>query len=366
MLSNGRAISTNTPRSLLCTLAHFATLLAVLTLFPWSSNAAGTTATVSIAASNSLSMPPACTGINVVDQLKIQRPDLHREILAAAAKTSNANAILWKIEKPNLQPSYLFGTMHVTDPRVTTLSPNTKSALAGSNLIALELADLSAPKIGIAIQKSPGMLFYTDGSRLDKKLSKADFSIAQKTLKASGIPADTALVVKPWFAYVLLALPPCETKRAASGLKFLDAKLAKLGAARNIPVIGLETPIQQLRALASLSDAHQLELLKTSLRLLDRREDMFETLIQLYLSRRLAETMPLSNALSKIHGLKTTGTAAFINSMVVKRNYGMRDKSLPLLNKGGAFIAVGALHLSGKTGLVALFRRAGYKVSAIE
>lgn len=38
----------------------------------------------------------------------------------------------------------------------------------------------------------------------------------------------------------------------------------------------------------------------------------------------------------------------------------------PLLTQGGAFIAVGALHLPGKQGLVALLRQAGYAVTAVE
>ena len=42
------------------------------------------------------------------------------------------------------------------------------------------------------------------------------------------------------------------------------------------------------------------------------------------------------------------------------------DGSLPLLERGGAFIAVGGLHLAGKEGLVELFRAAGYTVTPIE
>ena len=45
--------------------------------------------------------------------------------------------------------------------------------------------------------------------------------------------------------------------------------------------------------------------------------------------------------------------------------YGESD-ALPLIEEGGAFIAVGALHLSGDTGLVALLRRTGYKVTPVD
>jgi uncharacterized protein YbaP (TraB family) len=39
---------------------------------------------------------------------------------------------------------------------------------------------------------------------------------------------------------------------------------------------------------------------------------------------------------------------------------------VPHLAEGGAFIAVGALHLPGRHGLVALLREAGYTVTAME
>jgi uncharacterized protein len=44
----------------------------------------------------------------------------------------------------------------------------------------------------------------------------------------------------------------------------------------------------------------------------------------------------------------------------------MRDNALAQLEQGGLFVAVGALHLPGQQGLVALFREAGFTVIAVE
>jgi uncharacterized protein YbaP (TraB family) len=44
----------------------------------------------------------------------------------------------------------------------------------------------------------------------------------------------------------------------------------------------------------------------------------------------------------------------------------MRDRALPLLKRGGAFIAVGAAHLPGKEGLLSLFEKDGYEVETVE
>ena len=48
------------------------------------------------------------------------------------------------------------------------------------------------------------------------------------------------------------------------------------------------------------------------------------------------------------------------------RNLGMRESAVAHLSEGGAFIAVGALHLPGRHGLVALLREAGYTVTPVE
>jgi uncharacterized protein YbaP (TraB family) len=43
----------------------------------------------------------------------------------------------------------------------------------------------------------------------------------------------------------------------------------------------------------------------------------------------------------------------------------MAANAEPYLAKGNAFIAVGAMHLPGKDGLVELFRQAGYRVEPV-
>ena len=54
---------------------------------------------------------------------------------------------------------------------------------------------------------------------------------------------------------------------------------------------------------------------------------------------------------------------AFMRALLQDRNATMAERAAPLLAAGGAFIAVGALHLSGKTGLVERFRADGYTVT---
>ena len=51
--------------------------------------------------------------------------------------------------------------------------------------------------------------------------------------------------------------------------------------------------------------------------------------------------------------------------LIEKRNRTMHERAMPLIDGGNAFIAVGALHLPGNTGLVELLRQSGYRVTPV-
>ena len=64
-----------------------------------------------------------CRGIDMLAETAAKDPQTYTRIMAEAAATKNAGAILWKIEKEGRPASYLFGTVHLTDERVTNLRP---------------------------------------------------------------------------------------------------------------------------------------------------------------------------------------------------------------------------------------------------
>ena len=74
---------------------------------------------------------------------ELKGTDAHARILAVAAATENADAILWKIEHGGRPPSYLFGTMHLTDERITKHSPAVQAALGSARRLVLEIDDFS-------------------------------------------------------------------------------------------------------------------------------------------------------------------------------------------------------------------------------
>jgi uncharacterized protein YbaP (TraB family) len=289
--------------------------------------------------------------------------------MAAAASTENASAILWKVEKAGSPPSHLFGTMHLTDDRINALSSATKKALADSRRLVLELDDISPAGFMKLLTGSPqmvGLMMYTDGRRLDQLLGPEDFRKVNDVLSRSGVPPGIGGLFRPWVATLLLSVSVCEQRRMGAGLLPLDANLAKHVENRGIKPDGLETLESQFRALASVPEPDQVEMLKSGARFYDRIDDMIETMIQLYQQRQLGAIWPLQLELAEKVGVPAKAFDSAEQSLLITRNLGMRDKALGFLADGNTFIAVGALHLPGRQGLVTLFREAGYTVTAIE
>ncbi len=297
-------------------------------------------------------------------RLAAEQPALHKEILDAGAATPNGDALLWRIEKAGVQPSWLYGTIHLTDDRLTTFKPAVTSAIQSARVVALEVADLSREALAQAMGRSAQLLIDPAGG-IDKVLSGDELQVARRVLEEAGLPYQLLGMVRPWFVYTLLAVPACERARAAAGLKALDSRIGELAKSRGTPVVGLETVEDQLRAMAGISADEQANLLRASVKMVSRIDDLTETLVTLYLQEKIGLVWPLNLALAREANLSSDSFRGFESTVLIGRNYRMRDALLPMLAHGGVFAAVGALHLVGNEGLVSLLRQSGYTVTAV-
>lgn len=308
----------------------------------------------------------ACAGTDLLAELATLDPALHEQVMRSADAVENSNAVFWKIEREGVSPSYLLGTMHLTDPRITTLSAKVAEILKSARSVILETVDASPEASAAALIEASKTAVYDNGQSLDKKLSEKEFAKARSALDQAGIPTAIAHLFRPWLVTMLISASDCERKNLKRGRPILDMKIAAEAKARGTPVIGIERIEEQLQAMAALSEDEQLGMLRTTLAFSDRTEDIAETLIHLYASRRLGAIWPLEIALAAKIGVDEKAFSGFREKIILARNIRMRDRALSELEAGGAFMAVGALHLSGKAGLVELLREKGFNVTAIE
>ncbi|MGI9404438.1 MAG: TraB/GumN family protein [Hyphomicrobium sp.] len=307
-----------------------------------------------------------CQGSDMLAETKVTNPKVYQQIMAEAAATENVGALFWKIERDGRPASYLFGTIHLTDERVTKLSPAVLSALKEAKAVALEVADLSEEAAAAAIAQSASLAMYSDGRRLDQMLSPSEYEKVKKVISRAGLPDNLAALFKPWIVSMILSVSECERTKVQNGERVLDMKIAETGKALGIPVVGLETIPAQLAALAAVPEQQQLDMLRVSLKFAHRMNDLMETLVQLYLDRHITAALPLQLAMARQVGIGEGTFVAFQQKLLTERNEKMLVVAEPLLTQGGVFIAVGALHLPAKQGLVALLRQAGYTVTAVE
>ncbi|RIY02818.1 hypothetical protein D3218_05605 [Aureimonas flava] len=289
------------------------------------------------------------------------------ELEREAGATAHGEGRLFRVERAGLAPSFLFGTMHLSDPRVLALPPAAEAALAGARGVVIETTDILDPRrMGATLLSRTDLTTLPAGRTLADVLGPDGMARVAPALEARGTPPAAAARLQPWFVAAGLMMPDCETRRAAGGAKVLDVTIAERARAEGLPLDALETAAEQLEALASMPLDLQADNLVASVELADRLPDIFETMIELYLGGRIALIGPateraLPSGTDDARSLAVT--QAFEDRVVHRRNALMAERLEPLLAQGGRFVAVGALHLPGETGLVAALARAGWTVT---
>lgn len=311
--------------------------------------------------------PPSCVGQDLLPKIEAASPGAVERMRAEAAKTPNGKGLLWRIEKAGAPPSWLYGTMHLSDPRVTKLAPTAQTAFDGANTVVIETTDvLDQAKFAAVMAADPSLTMFTGNESLKTILPADQFAEVEAALKERGIPLFSVVKMKPWLLTTMLAVPACEMSRKMAGIEVLDAKIAKDAQAAGKEVLGLESGLDQLRAMNAVPVEFHIKGLVGMLKIGDEVNDVFESMIRLYLAGDTAMFKPLfaeAEVLAPGVSGGSEGYAEFEQIMVDKRNLTMANGAEPILAKGNAFIAVGALHLPGDKGLVEEFRRRGFTVT---
>ncbi|MFD1746429.1 TraB/GumN family protein [Rhizobium helianthi] len=305
----------------------------------------------------------ACTGQNLLAEWKLKDPAAYRKVEEEAAKIANGKGLFWQIEKPGIAKSYLLGTMHVTDPAVLKMPPGAPYALSKARLVIVESDEILDEKKAMAgMLAKPELNMIPNGKTIEQYLTPESKVKLEAALKQRGIPLAAVSRMQPWLLASFLALPACELTRKAQGATFLDKKIALEAVAKGVQVKGLETMEEQLSAMASIPVEFHIKSLIEMIDLGPRLDDVTTTMRDLYISGEIGMTMPMLKAVAP-DGTEGEGYAEFEERIVRQRNHVMAERAAPLLDKGGAFMAVGALHLVGDEGLVALLQAKGFTVT---
>jgi hypothetical protein len=313
-------------------------------------------------------IPTSCGATDLLAELRRKEPEAYRKVVEAASSVENGGGMLWRIDKPGLRPSYLFGTMHSTDPRLNRQVARALPLIARASTVAVEIGQLVTPglKAGAARELAQAGLARS-GNALEGLWPPADRALVEGELRTRGIAPERAQQLDTWFLIVALSSPECERRRRAMGLASVDEKIGAAGFNAGKPPVSLETMDEQIAVLRRIGGSNPSAALVETARGARQIADMREAMTQAYVGDRLGELKALG-AIGQILTGRPASSASqrFTSALLDERNAVMRDRSAPLLAKGGAFIAVGALHLPGPNGLVSLYRGLGYRVSVVK
>ncbi len=266
--------------------------------------------------------------------------------LSAAQK-----GLLYEVTRPGQATHYLFGTMHSDDNRVLTVLEGLKQPLDSVDQVVLEIL----PDAMAMVEVSVAMLLPPEQS-LSELIGKELFERAARAAEEKGLPRIAVERMRPWALAITLGTPELTGEA-------MDQVIYKKALSTGKQLLALETPVEQLALFESLPDNLQVRLLKEVLAQRKHLAEQLEALTQAYLDRDLQRLQELS--LEYEAAGDELLAEWFRRKLILDRNHSMYRRLLPILDQGATLVAVGALHLAGKEGLVSLLRQAGYRVEPL-
>ena len=299
---------------------------------------------------------------------------------SAAADTAPADTVpadadavhpmLFRVSGENGREAYLFGTIHVGDARVDTALQKLTPYLDACDALAVEFDILAFEQDPQAQMDSMTRFLLTDGSRITDHMPQELYERAFALLGEAGLYPKLMEMYNLSMWSQLVEQAALITRTDYDLEIGMDRSLIRYCYDKHIEVRDVESAELQYALLAGLSDELNLLLIESTL---DSLDSYGESIDQLYSAWLEGDPEAIEALLSSEESGSEELTEDqrklledYYDQLLTQRNLGMRDKALQWLEAGDKlFFAVGAAHLLGEGGLIALLRDAGYTVEQV-
>lgn len=263
--------------------------------------------------------------------------------------------LLWRVTKRGARPSHVYGTIHVADARLAELPAPVRRAFDGARSLMLEFVP-----DGYTRERFLEAAMFLDRQTLEGIIGPQDFERVVEVLQPIGLPRDVVNKLKPWGVLLNLRNP----QRAEEGAP-LDSQLLELARARRLPLDQIEGVEEQIFTFDEFPMESQVALLRHSLAHRDGLAALAERTLQAYLARDIAGIWRLRERFIARHPQVAAHHAVMTKRVVHDRSVVMAFRMQRQLRRGDAFIALGALHLYGGKGVLALLEEDGYRATRV-
>jgi uncharacterized protein YbaP (TraB family) len=262
-----------------------------------------------------------------------------------------AAPFLWEVQGPKAK-HFVLGSVHLLPPAARPLPPALDAAYAATQVLVLEtdLEALASPEVqgrmlGAAREDQPGGLRAQIGRSLYKKL--------QKRARALGMPAqEVCAELRAWFCALTLELYPLQ--QAGFSIEYgIDQHYYSLARDDGRPVIGLETPQFQVELFARMPQPLAKQMLAATL---DEATYESQTPEELY---RMWRTGDLGTLEEVVEDLRKRYPELYARILADRTRAWAEPLAERMKAEVPMLVIVGAAHLPGPDGLLALLKARG-------
>lgn len=272
-------------------------------------------------------------------------------VASGSAAAQTAHHVMYRVRGSDGATVYLLGSVHLLTPDAGRLPPAVDSAFGRATAIAFET------NVDTAMLSANDLLAharYANGATLRSSLSAASVARLDTVLAGYGLTVDQVNGFKPWFVSVMVSQLAMQHANFQADYG-VDIQLNARAHANGKRVIGLEPVSYQLGLFDSMSEADQEAMLLET----EPPDSAAAELTKIKDAWVAGDTATLDSVLNR----RAPGSDRLYDQLVVQRNKQWLPKIEAMLaGTDDVLVVVGAAHLLGNQGLLALLAAHGYRI----
>lgn len=283
--------------------------------------------------------------------------------LVTLASEGIKNLFLWEVTKGKAH-FYLFGTMHLGDPKLQGLPSALKNAIDKSDAVRTEV-----PMDASLQMQALSLMMRSDSKSLKEILPSALYLRTEKYLtqinpQLNLMPFEK---MKIWALSTLVAMMENQLKYPT--MQAIDAEIYSYALEKGKDVGGIETMEEQIASMDRFSQHEQIMGLESTLDYLEQNGDFIEEMKSLYLAGDGKKLMAfIEGTMFKIEKYKQF-EEKFMQTLLYDRNKRMTQR-MQTLRKSDPhkqyLFAFGVMHFLGEKSIIEALETDGYDVQRVK
>lgn len=286
---------------------------------------------------------------------------------AESAAIPYSNGIYWRAEKDGTEIN-VAGTLHIYAQGLEDIAARFQPALAQADLVMFEITPADEAALEQAMMTDTSMLLLPRNRKLPQVLSVEKWLALSAALSRVGVDPTEVAAFQPWIINMNFLLPPCALQVIEAGEPGMEDMLQAM-TPEGTPMASLEDWRVGLGFFSGPDFDRQADELLLSLATLPYLAPVTVETVRAYFDGDPQVMGPVTKGLSSFidPGLRPTYDTYMQrvdDELLEGRNkIWVRAIETAAKENDRIFVAVGAMHLGGETGVIGLLAENGWAVS---